>query len=69
VLIDAVEEADNVEEARRIATLLRNLADTGAVRVVAGVRTAPAGSDRARILTAFGRATPRIDLGRVPWIL
>ncbi|WP_103349474.1 WD40 repeat domain-containing protein [Amycolatopsis sp. CA-128772] len=63
VLADAVEEAANTDEAVQIAALLRSLAGTGAVRVLAGVRTAPAGSDRARILAAFGTAGRRlIDL-------
>jgi WD40 repeat protein len=62
VLADAVEEAANLEEARKIATLLRQLANTGRTRVLAGVRTAPAGTSRARILNNFGRSAPRIDL-------
>ncbi|WP_329372391.1 hypothetical protein OG896_36870 [Streptomyces sp. NBC_00669] len=62
VLADAVEEAAGVEEATRIARLLRELASTSAVRVAAAVRTAPAGTERARIMAAFGRTAPRIDL-------
>lgn len=62
LLVDAVEEADSVEEACRIATLLRDLAAAHVVRVLAGVRTAPAGSDRARILSSFGQTASRIDL-------
>jgi hypothetical protein len=62
VLVDAVEEAVSVEEAQHIATLLRKLADTRAVRVLAGVRTAAPNSQRARVVQAFGRTTSRIDL-------
>ncbi|WP_156960669.1 hypothetical protein [Amycolatopsis taiwanensis] len=62
VLVDAVEEAADVDEARQIAVLLRNLAGTGAVRVLAGVRTAPAGSARARVPAAFGRTARYLDL-------
>ncbi len=62
VVADAVEEAVTVDDARRIAALLRDLSGTRAVRVLAGVRTAPAGSERARVLAAFGRHTPHIDL-------
>ncbi|MFE7713006.1 hypothetical protein ACFU6I_46470 [Streptomyces sp. NPDC057486] len=62
VLADAVEEAASLEEARQIATLLRQLANTGRFRVLAAVRTAPAGTSRARILSNFGRSAPRIDL-------
>ncbi|MGW7542589.1 hypothetical protein ACWGKQ_15970 [Streptomyces sp. NPDC054770] len=62
VLADAVEEAADLKEALRIATLLRQLATTGRVRVLASVRTAPAGTSRARILNNFGRSAPRIDL-------
>ncbi|ROP41936.1 WD40 repeat protein [Saccharothrix texasensis] len=62
VVVDAVEEAVTVDEARHIAALLRDLADTRAVRVLAAVRTAPAGSERARILAAFGGTAQRIDL-------
>ncbi|MFF0000932.1 hypothetical protein [Streptomyces avermitilis] len=62
VLADAVEEAADLKEALQIATLLRQLANTGRVRVLASARTAPAGSSRARILSNFGRSVPRIDL-------
>ncbi|KJK44105.1 hypothetical protein UK23_30625 [Lentzea aerocolonigenes] len=62
ILVDAVEEAASVDAARDIAALLRDLATSGVARVLAAVRTAPAGSERARILTAFGRSAPRIDL-------
>ncbi|MBP2068476.1 trypsin-like peptidase domain-containing protein [Streptomyces iranensis] len=62
VLADALEEAATHEEALRIVALLRNLATSRVARVLAGVRTAPAGSDRARVLESFGRTTPRVDL-------
>jgi WD40 repeat protein len=62
LLIDAVEEAANPEAARGIAVLLKELADSGVARILAAVRTAPAGSDRERVLAAFGRSAPRIDL-------
>ncbi|MFD2422201.1 trypsin-like peptidase domain-containing protein [Amycolatopsis pigmentata] len=62
VLVDAVEEAAGMEQAQQIARLLRELASTRTLRVLAGVRTAPAGTERARILDAFGRSAPRIDL-------
>jgi WD40 repeat protein len=62
IVADAVEEAATIDEARDIAVLLRNLAGTGAVRVVAGVRTAPTGTQRARILDAFGASIPRLSL-------
>lgn len=62
MIADSVEEAASVEEARRIALFLRNLAGTGAVRVLAAVRTAPAGTRRAEILGAFGRSIPQLSL-------
>lgn len=62
VLLDAVEEAASIEEARQIAALLRQLAGTGVVRVLAGVRTAAPGTARAGVLAAFGRSAARIDL-------
>ncbi|AOR36307.1 hypothetical protein BFF78_39320 [Streptomyces fodineus] len=62
VLADAVEEAAGQDEAVEIAALLRELSNTGKVRVLASVRTAPAGASRQEILAAFGRSTPRIDL-------
>ncbi|WP_328324445.1 WD40 repeat domain-containing protein [Streptomyces sp. NBC_00455] len=62
VLADAVEEAAGQDEAVEIAALLRQLTNTGRVRVLAAVRTTPAGASRQEILTAFGRSTPRIDL-------
>ncbi|MDF2258807.1 trypsin-like peptidase domain-containing protein [Streptantibioticus ferralitis] len=62
VLADAVEEAASLDEALDVADLLSQLASTGRVRVLAGVRTTPAGASRQEILTAFGRSTPRIDL-------
>lgn len=62
IVVDAVEEAASIEEARQIAVLLRNLAGTGAVRILAGVRTAPAGTKRAEILGAFGNTIPRLFL-------
>jgi WD40 repeat protein len=62
VLADAVEEATSLRESLQIATMLRQLANTGRVRVLAAVRTAPADSDRARILSNLGRSAPRIDL-------
>ncbi|WP_405681108.1 MULTISPECIES: trypsin-like peptidase domain-containing protein [unclassified Streptomyces] len=63
VLADAVEEAADLKEALQIAALLRQLANTGRVRVLAAVRTAPAGTSRARILSNFGRgAAHLIDL-------
>ncbi|SMD26488.1 serine protease, partial [Kibdelosporangium aridum] len=61
MVADAVEEAASVAEARQIAVLLRNLAGTGAARVLAGVRTAPSGTKRAEILGAFG-SIPRLPL-------
>lgn len=62
VLVDAVEEAAALDDVRRIATLLRELAGAGVARVLVGVRTAPAGSERARILASVGRTALRIDL-------
>jgi WD40 repeat protein len=62
IMADAVEEAISIDEARNVAVLLRNLAGTGAVRVLAGVRTAPVGSERAKILGAFGNSIPLIPL-------
>ncbi|MCX5328033.1 trypsin-like peptidase domain-containing protein [Streptomyces sp. NBC_00140] len=62
VLADAVEEAASQDEAVEIAALLRDLGNTGQVRVLAAVRTTPAGASRQEILAAFGRSTPRIDL-------
>ncbi|MFF2330091.1 MULTISPECIES: trypsin-like peptidase domain-containing protein [unclassified Streptomyces] len=62
VLADAVEEAATLEEAQKIAALLRQLTNTGRVRVLAAVRTAPAGTTRARILTRLGRDAHLIDL-------
>ncbi|MFF1809385.1 trypsin-like peptidase domain-containing protein [Streptomyces sp. NPDC058251] len=62
VLADAVEEAASLEESLQIATLLRQLANTVRVRVLAAVRTAPSGTRRERILSNFGRSVPRIDL-------
>ncbi|MFE7403101.1 serine protease [Streptomyces sp. NPDC057557] len=68
VLADAVEEAATLDEAQRIATLLRQLATTGRVRILAAVRTAPASTQRARILNNFGRSAPRIDLEASPYL-
>lgn len=62
VLVDAVEEAASIAEARKIAVFLRDVAATRAVRLLAGVRTAPEGTERARVLATFGKATRRIDL-------
>jgi WD40 repeat protein len=62
VLADAIEEAAGIEEAQRIARLLWELACTRSTRVVAGVRTAPSGTARARVLTAFGRSVRTVDL-------
>ncbi|MFE3906330.1 trypsin-like peptidase domain-containing protein [Streptomyces sp. NPDC059153] len=62
VLADAVEEAANPDEAVEIATLLRELTNTGRTRVLAAVRTTPTGASRQEILTAFGRSTPHVDL-------
>ncbi|MGW3240340.1 trypsin-like peptidase domain-containing protein [Streptomyces olivaceus] len=62
VLADAVEEAASTDEAIEIAALLRELTSTGRIRVLAAVRTTPAGASREEILTAFGLSTPRIDL-------
>ncbi|MER6000110.1 hypothetical protein ABT120_16185 [Nonomuraea angiospora] len=62
VMCDALDEAATVEESLRIARLLSELAGAGVARVVVGVRTAPAGSTRARVRRAWGRSTPTIDL-------
>jgi hypothetical protein len=62
VMCDALDEAATVEETLRIARLLNELAVAGVARVVVGVRTAPAGSMRARVQRAWGRSTPIIDL-------
>jgi WD40 repeat protein len=62
VLCDALDEAATVEESLRIARLLTELAGAGVARVVVGVRTAPAGSMRARVHRALGRSTPTINL-------
>lgn len=62
IVADAVEEAASIDEARRIAVLLRNLAGTGAARILAGVRTAPAGTQRAAILGFFGVTIPHLSL-------
>ncbi|GAA2845748.1 trypsin-like peptidase domain-containing protein [Nonomuraea rubra] len=68
VLVDALEEAASAEEARRIAVLLRQVAGTGRLRVLAGVRTAPPDSRHARVLDAFGQRVPRIDLEAPPYL-
>lgn len=62
LLADAIDEAAGVLEAQWVARLLWELASARTLRVVVGVRTAPAGSEQARILEAFGRSTPRIHL-------
>ncbi|SEB60647.1 AAA family ATPase [Streptomyces melanosporofaciens] len=67
VLADAVEEAAGLEEAHRIARLLWELACTGSTRVVAGVRSAPPGTARARVLAAFGRSVRTVDLDAEPY--
>ncbi|GCB52959.1 high-affnity carbon uptake protein hat/hatR [Streptomyces sp. NL15-2K] len=68
VLVDALEEAASVDEARRIAVLLRQVAGTGRLRVLVAARTAPPGSGQARVLGAFGPSTPRIDLDTQPYL-
>ncbi|MGW2110219.1 trypsin-like peptidase domain-containing protein [Streptomyces sp. NPDC001948] len=62
VLADAVEEAASLEDALQIASLLKQLATTGRVRVLAAVRTAPAGTGRERIFSSFGRDAWLVDL-------
>lgn len=62
VLCDALDETATVEETLRIARLLNELAVAGVARVIIGVRTAPAGSMRARVQRVWGRSTPMIDL-------
>lgn len=62
VLADAVEEAATFREAKGIATLLRRLAHTGRVRILAGVRSVLTKTSRAQLLYAFGDTAHRIDL-------
>ncbi|MFE5029496.1 trypsin-like peptidase domain-containing protein [Streptomyces sp. NPDC056656] len=62
VLADAVEEAASLEESQKIAALLRQLTNTRRIRVLAAVRTAPAGTARRRVLDKLGRDAHLIDL-------
>ena len=65
LMVDALDEAVSVEDGRRIATFLRrvtSLPDSHRIRVLVGIRTAPAGTSKRRVHEALYGEALRVDL-------